>query len=682
MQMFCNQLNSFSIPRAMKTNIRLHLGLATILLAVLIPFGSGTLATDNLTGNSPSIGEKLASFQLTDYQGKEWSLEEFRSKKAIVFAFVGTQCPLAKLYSTKLAELEKQYGKLGVAFVAVDSNVQDSLAEMAAHARKFGFDFAFLKDPAQDLANRLGVTRTPEVCVVDSESRIRYRGRIDDQYGIGYTKEKATKTELVAALDSILNNQDVAATTSSASGCLIGRGPREIAKPDTDVLVTYADQVSRILQARCVSCHRAGEIGPMDLSNYEDASAWSDMIAEVIDEKRMPPWHASPEHGTFINDRRLPPEDIATIKQWVRTGAPRGDANQEPSPLKFVEGWLLPREPDLVVPMSDKPFDVPARGDVRYQYFVADPKFTQDTWVNGMEIVPGNRAIVHHILIFAREKATGENGNRRRGGVEGERGFLVGYVPGTRAQMMPPGLAKRLPANSELVFQIHYTPNGTAQTDLSKVGFWLADPKTITHEVQTTSAVQTAFRIPPKDGNYKTEAMQPEELLDCELLSMSPHMHVRGKSFRYTAVYPDKTREVLMDVPSYDFNWQTEYRLSEPKKLPKGTRIFCEAAFDNSTNNLNNPNPNAWVSWGDQTYEEMMIGYFHISVPIDPKLGRAPEVKKAPPPRPTPDQIFSALDSDKDDKILKDEIPTQLLPMFLRLDKNKDGVLERSELPK
>jgi len=293
-----------------------------------------------------------------------------------------------------------------------------------------------------------------------------------------------------------------------------------------------------------------------------------------------------------------------------------------------------------------------------------------------MEIVPGNRAIVHHILVFVRPKGT----NRR--GVEGDRGFLAGYVPGTRVEQMPTGMAKRIPANSELVFQIHYTPNGTAQSDLSKIGFWVADPKTITHEVQTTSSIQTAFRIPPNNADYKIDAMQPEDLPECELISMSPHMHVRGKSFRYTAVYPDKSREVLLDVPKYDFNWQTDYRLTDRKKLPKGTRIYCEANFDNSTNNLNNPNPNAWVSWGDQTYEEMMIGYFHISVPIDPNLGHAPEIKKERPPRPTPAQIFAILDTDQDGKVLKSEVPKQIEPFFERLDTNGDGVLEQSELPK
>jgi hypothetical protein len=292
-----------------------------------------------------------------------------------------------------------------------------------------------------------------------------------------------------------------------------------------------------------------------------------------------------------------------------------------------------------------------------------------------MEIVPGNRAVVHHILVFVREKG------QKKLASDAERGFLAGYVPGTRVELMPQGMAKRIPANHELVFQVHYTTNGTAQSDLSKVGFWYASKDSITHEIQTTSAVQPNLRIPPNEPNYKTTALQPEELPDCELLSMSPHMHVRGKSFRYTAVLPNGDREILMDVPQYDFNWQTEYRLKERKKLPAGTRMFCEASFDNSSENLNNPNPKATVHWGDQTYEEMMIGYFHIATPIDPKLGRAPNLHKASKTAPSALQIFVALDTDGDGKLSKDDVPKRLLPMFEKLDRNKDGILEKNEVP-
>lgn len=591
-------------------------GISNVVIAVLlsgIAMHVGVVdavhAEDRVGGRDRvSIGDSIGAFQLTDYQGREWKDSELFGEKGTVIAFLGTQCPLAKQYSARIASMESEFSDKGIRFIAIDSNVQDSLAEMAAHARRFDLKMPFLKDPNQRVADLCGATRTPEVCVVDADRVLRYRGRIDDQFGIGYAKEKATKTELRDALESIVRGEPVAVASVAAPGCLIGRSIKSSANSPSDS-ITYSEHIAPILQARCVACHREGDIGPMDLSSYDDASAWADMMVEVTQDRRMPPWHANPDYGHFSNDRRLSEQEMEMIATWARQGTPRGDATKEPTKLTFTEGWLLPEAPDLVVPMADKPYKIPARGEVKYQYFVTDLKNEKELWFRGMEVIPGNREVLHHILIFAREK-----GSRRRE-LGAERSFLVGYVPGTRAEMMPPGYAKRIPANSQLIFQVHYTPNGSPQEDLSKVGFVFADPSTITHEVVTSSAVNPRFRIPPGDSDYQTSAMLPERLPECELLAMSPHMHVRGKSFRYTLVLPDKSREVLLDVPQYDFNWQTEYRLAEKKILPKGSRIFCEAVFDNSENNLNNPDPKAWVTWGDQTYEEMMIGYFHYAIP-------------------------------------------------------------------
>ena len=561
--------------------------------------------------NRVAVGDAIESFQLTDYQGREWTAGELFGEKGTVIAFLGTQCPIAKQYSKRIATLESKFRDQGIRFIAVDSNVQDSLAEMAAHAKRFDLQIPFLKDPNQRVADLCGATRTPEVCVLDAKRVLRYRGRIDDQYGIGYSKEEPTKNELRDAIESIVSGEPVSVSSAAAPGCLIGRSIKSSANTTLET-TTYAEHIAPILQARCVACHREGDIGPMDLTSYDDVAAWADMIVEVTQDRRMPPWHANPEYGHFSNDRRLSEQEMQLIADWARNGAPRGDSAKEPAKLAFNDGWLLPEEPGLVVPMADKPYKIPARGEVKYQYFVTDLKNDKELWFRGMEVVPGNREVVHHILIFAREKGS------RRQEPGGERSFLAGYVPGTRAEMMPAGYAKRIPPNSQLIFQVHYTPNGSPQQDLSRVGFVVADPSTITHEIITSSAVNPRFRIPPGDADYRTTAMLPERLPECELLAMSPHMHVRGKSFRYTLVNPDKSREILLDVPRYDFNWQTEYRLAEKRILPKGARIFCEAVFDNSENNLNNPNPKSWVTWGDQTYEEMMIGYFHYAVPRKP----------------------------------------------------------------
>ena len=589
------------------------LGLLGLLSSLLLVASTPPLLAEPPLPTSDAgelLGQKvqaLSKLDKTDYLGKQWTWNELAGTQATVIVFLGTECPLAKQYTPRIVELSKKYRDKGIRFVAVDPNVQDSLQEMAAHARRFQLDIPFLKDPDQSLADMLGATRTPEVCLIDSQNTLRYRGRIDDQYGIGFAREKATQRELLDAIDAVLAQGDVTTASTQAPGCLIGRN-RSLQEPSSDAdAISYSQHISHLLEARCVSCHHQGDIGPMDLSTYDDAAAWADTIVEVTQNRTMPPWHATDEHAKFSNDRRLSDKELDLLERWVAQGKRRGDPSLDAHPIAYNSDWHLPKTPDIVIPMSDKPYSVPRSGVVNYQYFRADMNNDKELWVKGMEIIPGAREVLHHVLVFVREK-----GSRKRD-LGGARSFLVGYVPGTRAEIMPEGYAKRIPANSELIFQVHYTPNGTPQEDLSKVGFLLADAKDITHEIKTTSAVSLNFRIPPGASDHRVTASLPEKLPECELLSFSPHMHVRGKSFRYSLIYPDRKREVVLDIPHYDFNWQTEYRLATPMQLAAGSRIYCEATFDNSDANLNNPDSKAWVTWGDQTFEEMMIGYFHYA---------------------------------------------------------------------
>lgn len=561
-------------------------------------------ADDSKVANSSILGRELDGFQLTDFRGKEISLNEFKLAEVLVVAFLGVECPLAKLYASRLQELQEEFGENGrVKILGVDANLQDSLQELAAHARRHAIDYPLAKDPGQQLAHSLGATRTPEVFVVDKDRVVRYYGRIDDQYGIGYVREQPESRELHSAIKALLAGEPVPVTHRPAIGCLIGKSKQ----PNPNAEVTYSNQVARIFKDHCVTCHREGEIGPFAMTDYLEIAGWAEMILEVVEERRMPPWHASGEYGEFANDCSLSHEQIALIREWVEQGAVEGDPSELPEPNDYIAGWQLPREPDMVLNVSSEPVLVPATGDVKYLYFRAAFDVEEDKWIKAAQILPGSRQVVHHILVFARPKDA-------KGGLGGQRGFLVGYVPGAYATMFPEGMAKRIPAGSELIFQVHYTPVGTEQYDHSRLGLIFADPDEVTHEVKTTSAVNTRFTIPPHAKSHPVEDYSPE-LPTCELLTLAPHMHLRGKSFRYTAVFPDGKRQILIDVPAYDFNWQTAYRVKRPIPLPEGTRIFCEATFDNSAENLNNPDPSDTVRWGDQTYEEMMIGYFDIVVP-------------------------------------------------------------------
>ena len=621
---------------------------------------------------APDFSQPLTAIDVADYRGREWTLTDFDDAPVVVLAFMGTECPLAKLYADRLVEMQKAYADRNVAFVMVMSNRQDSIAEIAAFARRHSVEFPVLKDAGNKLADQLGAERTPEVFVFDAARTLQYHGRIDDQYGVGYIRDSVAEQELRTAIDELLAGKPVTIAKTTAVGCKIGR-QKEVRD---DAEATFRGGVAHLLMNRCVSCHREGEIAPFALVDYEEAAGWADMIAEVVREERMPPWHASPDFGTFANDRSLTDDEKQMLFDWADAGAPEGEGGLPELPAK-VSGWQLPREPDLVVNVSPEPFDVPAEGEVRYQYYVVDPEITEDRWIEAAELLPGNRAVVHHILCFVRPK--GERGN-----IQAARSFLVGYVPGTRVDVLPPGMAKKIPAGSELVFQIHYTPIGTDQTDQSKLGIIFKDPETVTHEIVTTSAVQPALRIPPHEANYEVSAMLPEQLPDAVLLGMSPHMHLRGKAFRYELVKPDGTRETLLDVPAYDFNWQTNYVLTEPLAISAGSRIACTAAFDNSEANLANPDPSQTVRWGDQTYEEMMIGYFHYAVPkgsptVMPEKaggggnGQPSRVEAAM-------RIFRFLDGDGDGKVPLDAVPGRMQEIAKRIDRNGDGILTEEEM--
>ncbi len=552
------------------------------------------------------VGKKVESFTLKDFRGQPYSLDDAGKNKIVVLAFLGTECPLAKLYAPRLVDLAKQYESKGVVFVGLDSNRQDAVTEIASFARVHEITFPILKDLNQVVADKVGATRTPEVVVLDAGRVVRYRGRIDDQYGfasnVNYQKPAPTERNLCDALDALVAGKSVGKSETQVAGCLIGRDLKALANSE----VTYNKHIARIMNANCVFCHREGQIAPFSLTSYEEVAGWAGMIDEVVQAQRMPPWHADKRHGNFKNDARLSDADKATISKWVAAGAPEGNQKDLPEPPKFAEGWMIP-QPEQVIYMADKPYDVQATGVVPYQMFVVDPGWKEDKWVKAIEPRPGNPSVVHHILLFV----IPPDGNIS-GGIGSDNTYLGAFAPGLRPEPMSEGLAQFVPAGSKLIFQMHYTPNGSPQQDRSYCGFVFADPKTIKKEVRVSSAVNAVFEIPPGQGDFPVKARYIFKD-DTLLLTLMPHMHLRGKAFRYEATYPDGRHEVLLDVPRYDFGWQTSYRLAEPKMMPRGTRMDCFAVFDNSDDNLNNPDPKASVRFGDQTFEEMMIGFFEAT---------------------------------------------------------------------
>jgi peroxiredoxin/mono/diheme cytochrome c family protein len=565
------------------------------------------VATDQAEGIP--LGKKIDNFTLRDFRGKPFQLSDLDDSQVIVVTFMGVDCPLVRLYGPRLEAMSNEYSPQDVRFIGINSNTQDPPTRIAAFANKYGVKFPILKDPGSSVADQFGALRTPEVFILDRDRVVRYWGRVDDQFGftsgVGYSRQQAERHDVKEAIDELLAGKAVSVPVTKAPGCHIGR----VAKVAPHGDVTYANQISRLFNAKCVECHRDGQIGPFPMTTYEEVLGWGEMIREVVDDGRMPPWHANPAHGTFKNDCRLTDDEKNLVARWVENGQPEGDVTELPAPPVFHAGWGIP-EPDQVFYMNDDGFEVPAEGVVEYQHYVVETNYTEDKWVTAAEARPGNFAVVHHIIVFVIPP-------NARGKQMELQGALLGYAPGTQPTQLRDGYAIKIPKGSRLVFQLHYTPVGTVEKDRSAIGFKFMDPADVTHEVRGGVCGTTKFTIPAGADNHKIVTTEKLKR-DTALLSMLPHMHLRGKAFTYEAKYPDGTSEILLDVPEYDFNWQLWYEVAEPKLLPKGTELVCTAYYDNSESNVYNPDASIDVGFGDQTWEEMMFGWYAYAVPKKP----------------------------------------------------------------
>jgi peroxiredoxin len=561
--------------------------------------------------DAANLGERVETFKLQDSQGGWHALADLADRRAVAVVFVGTECPLAQQYAAQLPALAAEFAPQGVGFLAIDSNQQDSLLEIAHFARSHKIAFPVLKDPGAVVAELFGAERTPQVFLLDRNRVIRYRGRIDDQFGVGYARAKPTRRDLAVAIDELLAGKPITVTNTEAIGCHIGRPPLD--PPHGDI--TYTKHIAPILQQHCIRCHRQGQVAPFALTSFDEARSWSETIRETVDSGRMPPWHANPQFGHFLNDSRLTSEEKRLIDEWAANGSPEGNPADLPPPPQFSGEWAIP-EPDLIVTMPE-PFTVPANAVVPYKTFRTEVSFDEDRWLIAAEGRPGNRAVVHHMLLFYVPPDTKQ--------ISPEMpllNVLGAYVPGLPTGVLPDGMARRIPAGSKLVFQLHYTPNGTEQSDQSSVGLVFADAKNVKKSLEVGMALNFLFRIPAGAKDYRIEASH-RFAEDTMLFTLQPHMHLRGKAFRFNAIYPDGSTETLLDVPRYDFNWQMTYAFAEPKRLPEGTVLHCIADYDNSADNLANPDPSATVTWGDQTWQEMMIGaYDTFPADQDLTLGR------------------------------------------------------------
>ena len=519
-----------------------------------------------------------------------------------VVALTSTTCPLGLKYGPALARLEDAYAAKGVRFVWVNPEPDATPADIRAAAKRLGFEGPVVRDAAW--AHRLGAKTTTETFVLDPKGNVRYRGAVDDQYAIGAALPKARNRYLVDALDSLLAGRDPKVRATSAPGCVLAPRPRPI-----PAVPAYYGRIEGIVQKNCLPCHREGGPAPFRLDSFAAVKARAPMIAYVVKEGIMPPWFAAKDTGPWRNDRTLLQADKDALIAWANEGTPKGDPKRAQKAPEFVPGWTIGK-PDTVFQIP-APVKVQAEGIMSYVNVDVPTSFAEDKWAKSIEIVPTARRVVHHVLVFVR--VPGANGPTEDR--DGLGGFFAGYVPGQSALKYGPAFAKRLPKGATLRFQMHYTPNGTATEDRTKVGvIWGEKPES---EVLTVGLSNLFMSIPAGAENHRVaaEIISP---VDAEILSFLPHMHVRGKAAKYEVARKegDKTvRETLLDVPKYDFNWQLNYVAATPMKVKRGERLIYTAWYDNSERNPANPDPKVRVGWGEQTFDEMHLGYIEFFVP-------------------------------------------------------------------
>lgn len=556
-------------------------------------------AAPSRAGSNPTVGD----FGLLDQHGRFHQLHRSYGARAVVLMIAGNGCPVVRQNAAKLTALRKQFPK--VRFFLLNPNFQDDRASILAEANEFGINLPILKDETQMVAHSLGVKRTAEVIAVSTKDwSIFYRGALDDQMVQGAVKAQVQEAYLENALRAFLGGKEVPIASTSAAGCLV-RYDWSLNRPAEQI--SYVKDIAPILASKCVTCHSTGNIGPFALSSYSKVRGFSDQIREELLTQRMPPWSADPHYGVFEGSRGLSPGEAQTLIRWIDHGAERGEGEDplaaQAAPSKEYQEWEL-GPPDFVVRPSET-MTIPATGVVDYITNIVESPIASDAWLKAAVIRPDNKKVLHHVIVYLEFP----KGHPREDSWEGK--WLVGWAPGAKQTFFPEGTGKFLPKGCKLRFQLHYTPYGKETTDRTELGLYLRKEPPLM-EVQMRGAFNSDFNIPPHSRDSRSMAIQ-EFSQDSILYELSPHMHKRGAWFRYEALYPNGTHEVLLSVPRYNFNWQHSYRLAQPKQIPAGTRILCTGGFDNSKYNPDNPDPNQSVRWGDQSFEEMFIGFMSVS---------------------------------------------------------------------
>ncbi len=542
---------------------------------------------------------KVSNFGLYDQVGEFHNLYYYSDAKAIVLFTQGNNCSVVQKAVPELKEVRKEFRDKGVKFLMINANEKDDRRSIASEAEEFDIDFPILKDEAQLIAESLQLFRTAEAIVLNPmDWSIVYRGPI----------KNASEHLLTNVLNNHLAGNAIEESYVKSTGSAIKR-----LHNDTSGFadISYEHDVAPILIDKCMVCHVEGGIAPWQMTNYNTVFGWSVMMKEVLKTRRMPPYHADPEYGKFDHDMSLSTEELQTIVHWIDAGA-RKDSEVDPIAdyTAVVPVWDKGK-PDLIFELDQE--DIPATGIVDYRYQEHDITIDKDIWATGFQILPGNREVLHHVLVSViYPNGFVEPIDRRSPWLDG---LLAAWAPGGETEVFPENTGRAIPKGSKLHFQLHYTTNGKEESDQSTVGIYYTDQEP-DNEYLMVGAFNTNLQIPPGEKKYENKAKHLFEH-DATLYALFPHMHFRGKAMKFTALYPDGEREILLNVPNYNFNWQRGYLFEKPLKIPARTVLYVDAVFDNSKQNSFNPAPEKTVYWGDFSFDEMLIGYLSFEYHYD-----------------------------------------------------------------
>jgi len=572
-----------------------------------------TDAPTPLTPGELGLGRQIPDLAYTTLDGNTGSLQALAAEGGgVVIAMTSATCPVSKRYLPRLLAIHD------LPVLLVNPFRSESSEQIKAGWPADLSPAQYVHDLDQTIARALDARTTTEVFLLDGTRTLLYRGAVDDQYGVSYIRESPRRFYLQEAMIALQDGTRPRTQATEAPGCELDLRPMSASTSSSPGTLTYHRDVARILQQYCVECHRDGGIAPFALDDAESVLDRTGVIRRVVESGQMPPWSAKPvdagEANPWSNDPSLSAEDRHDLLTWLASDSRTlGDPADAPAPRSYPNRWSI-GEPDLVIPLS-REYQIPATGVMPYQIDRVEVPIAEDRWVSAYEILPTARDVVHHVLVFVRPADGSRDEDRNEAG-----GYWAAYVPGNGSTIYPSDTARRLPAGSVMAFQIHYTPNGKATRDRLQIGLQFADePPRM--EVKTWPLPDRQLDIPPGVANH-LEQTEKRVAYDLPVISIMGHMHNRGKAFACDVTYPDGQSESLLEIPQYDFNWQLRYEFKHPKFIPAGSRIQVRGLFDNSAGNPANPDPTKRVRWGQQTHDEMLIGYLEFTLPLSNDAGK------------------------------------------------------------